>query len=370
MDIKRLFILFTLFFLGNITFAWGQGTSELAMAKANKALKLQKQGKPDEAIALLEDARKIEPANSTYLYQLGTSYNKKMYLTKTVNLLTAALDEEYVNDSIYALLGETYKRLGKSSLALETLANGIGKFPKSGVLYEQMGAIESQKKNFEKALEYYEKGIEMDPGYPGNYYHAAKIFLKGPEEVWGVMYGELFMNLERNSARNLEISRLIYNTFKTQIKVDPGHSKLNMTEEEFIKSDNPRADLMHPFAKAVFEQIWLVSMLHEEKINIYSLDRIRRNFVTYFFNGNISKKYPNALLEYQREAEKAGHLEAYNYWVFRHGDPNGFTIWKAAYKNKWASFEQWFPSNLIKLSDSNKLYRKLYDPAKYKPGAW
>ena len=118
---------------------------------------------------------------------------------------------------------------------------------------------------------------------------------------------------------------------------------------------------MHPFGVAVYEPILTVAMTEEDKINIYALDRIRRNFTSLFFNGEVSKKYPNVLFEYQREIQKAGHLEAYNFWVMRKGDENGFNIWKAAYKQKWAAFEKWFPTFPLILSNEHKLYRALYN---------
>ena len=76
------------------------------------------------------------------------------------------------------------------------------------------------QKDYAKALEimqaipYYEKGIEMAPEYPSNYYRLARIYCNSENEIWGVIYGEIFMNLERNTQRTREISALLYQTYQ------------------------------------------------------------------------------------------------------------------------------------------------------------
>ena len=351
------FVLTTLF----LSPAFGQGNQELALSKSKSAAKLQKQGKIDDAIKLLSEANELDPSVNSYAYSLAKLYAQKKSYSKSIKVLKPLINRDSESDSSFLLLGQAYRMAGKTSLAIETFEKGLQAFAESGRLYEELGNIYAAKKDDTTALSYYEKGIELDPNYPGNYYRAAKIFFKGTEKVWGMMYGEIFMNLERKGLRNFEISRLIYTTYKNQISFEGHEREMNMTVEQFIKSDDKYADLMHPFGVAVYEPILTVAMTEEDKINIYALDRIRRNFTSLFFNGEVSKKYPNVLFEYQREIQKAGHLEAYNFWVMRKGDENGFNIWKAAYKQKWAAFEKWFPTFPLILSNEHKLYRALYN---------
>lgn len=228
----------------------------------------------------------------------------------------------------------------------------------SGPAFEELGKGALKAKDTKTALAQFEKGIELYPAYPGNYYHAAKLYLKSDREVYGILYGELFMNLEPNSKRTTEISKLLHDTYKSQIELGD-HIHINMTDEKPIATDEP-VDIMQPFGATVFEPIMAVSTSPEPKINIHAMDRIRRTYVTLFFNGKISQKYPNALHEYQRVIDKAGHMEAYNYWLLRSGDRKGFNAWKAASKDKWDSFMAWFPNNRIQLNQSNKFYRLQY----------
>ncbi len=78
--------------------------------------------------------------------------------------------------------------------------------------------IQLGKKDYNKALTYFEKGIEVAPNYSSNYYWCARLYCNSTEEVWGMIYGEIFMNLERNSKRTAEISKLLFDTYKKEIK--------------------------------------------------------------------------------------------------------------------------------------------------------
>ena len=59
--------------------------------------------------------------------------------------------------------------------------------PTSGKLYLELGGMYLHTKEYDKAISYYEKGIDVEPGYPSNYYRLAKIFLNSDEEVWGMI---------------------------------------------------------------------------------------------------------------------------------------------------------------------------------------
>lgn len=66
------------------------------------------------------------------------------------------------------------------------------------------------KEKYAKAPPNYEKGIEVDPGFDSNYHQEARIYLNSTEEVWRMIYGELFMYIDRNTARTAEISNARY----------------------------------------------------------------------------------------------------------------------------------------------------------------
>lgn len=66
--------------------------------------------------------------------------------------------------------------------------------------------------DYDRAVSYYEKGVYVEPAYSSNYYRLAQLFLSSKDKFWGLIYGEIFMNLERNSQRTEEMSKWLFNT--------------------------------------------------------------------------------------------------------------------------------------------------------------
>ena len=60
----------------------------------------------------------------------------------------------------------------------------------------------------------WEKGIEIDPNYSGNYYNAAQYYFFTQDKVWGLVYGEIFVNLESYSKRTAEMKDLLLEGYK------------------------------------------------------------------------------------------------------------------------------------------------------------
>jgi tetratricopeptide (TPR) repeat protein len=113
---------------------------------------------------------------------------------------------------VYQMLGNDYDYNLEPGKAIDAYERGMVKFPNSGPLYLERGNMELMKDEFNNALTYYITGIEVDPKHSSNYYRAAKLYLASEDTYLGLIYGELFMNLERGSQRTIEMSELIYNT--------------------------------------------------------------------------------------------------------------------------------------------------------------
>lgn len=347
--------------IGQITY--GQTDKDKALEKGRTAVDLMDNGKIDESIKLLEEAQKLDPDKFDYPYEMAYAYYMKQDYKGAIKILEKIVDHKDVSERLFQLLGNSYDNLGKTNKAFEAYDAGLKKFPNSGMIYLEKGNVYWVKKEYGKALPFYEKGIEVDPKFPSNYYRATLIYCSTTEEVWGMIYGEIFMNLERNSKRTAEISKLLYDTYKSEIKLTSDTSfSVSFSKNGTINiSDlqNP-ANLKLPFGIGVYEPTLMFSIINEKSINLNSLDRIRTNFVeTYFKNGN-DKKYPNILFDYQNKVLKAGHLEAYNHWILMKGDEDAFEVWHSSNKEKWDSFVKWFTDNGLKVDNSNKFYSGQY----------
>ena len=183
------------------------------------------------------------------------------------------------------------------------------------------------------------------------------------EEVWGMIYGELFINLERNTKRTAEISKLLVDTYKSEIKFTSDTSYTvsfckSMTLSLEDLKDPARFKL--PFGGGCYELLLMTSVAGERSIDINSLDNIRTNFIESYFKGDFAKKYPNVLFDYQKKVKEAGHQEAYNHWILMYGDEDNFEKWKTANTSKWDSFIAWFKENKLQLDESHRFHRSQY----------
>lgn len=346
-----------------VQIAYGQTNQEKALAKGKEAVQLMDNGQLDESIKLLEEAQKLDSYDINYPYELGYAYYVKKDYKKTEKILADLLTHKDINDRVYQLLGNTYDNLGNGKKAIATYEAGLKQFPKSGNLYLEMGVMHTNKKEYAMALGYLEKGIEVAPAFPSNYYWACKMYCASTEEVWGMIYGELFMNLERNSKRTAEISKLLYDTYKSEIKfINDNSFSLSFSKNALVNANNipVSGNIKLPFGMGVYEPTLMLSMLGVKSIDIHTLDKIRSSFIDNYFKNGRDKDYPNALFSYQKQIKDAGHIEAYSHWVLMQGDQVGFNKWQSDNKEKWDNFIKWYTANGIKINESNKFFRKQY----------
>lgn len=340
--------------------AYGQSDQKKALELGRKAVSLMDAGSTEEAIKLLEECEKLDPDNISYPYEKAyTLYLSKDY-DQSIKILNKLTNHEQANDRVYQMLGNSHDMNGKQKKAIEVYEKGLELFPQSGLLYLERGNIELINVNYNKALEYYEKGIEVQPDFPSNYYRAAKLFLNSNEEVWGLIYGEIFMNLERNSNRTPEISKLLFDTYKSEIQFSGDSTNIDfcnivINAEDVLDQQN----FTPPFCMA-FGQAMIMATIDMKKVDLSSLHQLRGNFITNYYDQKSDKIYPVILFAYQKQMKEAGHLEAYNHWILMQGDPEAFDHWYNGNKDKWDAFVIWFSEHPMQINASNVFVRAKY----------
>lgn len=355
---KKITLLLLLVCAIGINATYAQTNKELALSKAKEAIKIEdEQGRFDDALKLLIEAEQLDPESYDYPFEQAYTYNQKKEYKKAADILERLLKHKDVNGQTYSTLGNDYDYLGDREKAIQTYEAGLIKFPKSAYLFVELGNMASMTGDGNKAVNYYEKGIAADPNYAATYYRAAKLFCtSSTEKVWGMIYGEIFMNLDRNSARTGEISKLLYDTYKSQItfptdgKVAVSFSKnINMTIDQLTGGKMP--------LPMVYESAMAIGSANEKSVDIDALNRIRAGALSYFISMDSKSPLKNLLFDYQKTIKDAGHLEAYNYWILSQGDNEKFAAWQAVNKDKWDAFAKWFTTNPLKITDQNKFVR-------------
>lgn len=333
----------------------------MARKMAKQAIVLMDKGNFQESIKLLEKAHELDSSVIDYEYEIGYAYYLKKEFDKAVKILSKISEKKGLHDQFFQLLGSCYDYLGDFQKAISIYEKGLKNFPSSGALWGEIGVTLLRQKELAKALSYFEKGIEVAPLHASNYYWASKIYFSSSKEVWGIIYGELFMNLERNSVRTSEISRLIYSSFKRNILLKEGHlAEITFTTPS-LKPEIYENDLQHDgrkFEIKVFAQGLMEVMDKVNEINIESLSVIREDFIKGYFSKQLNTDYPNALFNFQKKVMDAGFSKAYSYWILRSGDPEKASKWVEQNRNYWSNFIKWFGQNKLQITQSDTFRRQ------------
>lgn len=356
---KRLFIL-TAVILFTGVFIVGQTRVETARQKLSEAIELMDNGSHDEAIAILESAKKLEPGNYIYDYEIGLAYYLKEEYKKASSIFKKLTKLSQINDQVYQMLGNAYDYGGNSKKALKAYDDGLKRFPASGLLYLEKGNMYWMQEKYDVALGFYEKGIDVDPMLPSNYFRASIIYCNSEEEMWGILYGETFLNLEFGTERRDGLSNLLYETYKSEITFPTDSSiSVSFSKEMTLTLSDLRdvETLKIPFAVAVFEKLMGLACAGETKIDLMSLARIRERFINMYYENNYHELYPVAIFDFQKVIADKGYYLPYSLWLLRGGEPDTFNAWVEENQEQWDEFIEWFNYFLLELDHDNKLVK-------------
>jgi tetratricopeptide (TPR) repeat protein len=244
---------------------------------------------------------------------------------------------------------------GKPDKAIESYQKGLDDFPNSGKLYFELGNMQHDDLN--KALEFYEKGIEVAPQYPSNYYAATKIFCNSTEEMWGMLYGELFINIERGSKRTEEISKLLFDTYFSEIQFTSDTSMTVSFCQNIVITDSKKKSL--PFSM-IYEPGLLFAITISDTITLASLNKIRENYISFYYERKFNKSHPNIVFDWHKTLIEKEQFECYNYWLLMKGSTDEFNAWHVSNKERFDDFINWFSENPMVIDDKNKFHRFIY----------
>lgn len=353
---KLTFILMVILF--STQNSYSQSNIEKANEIALKAVELMDEGKINEAIIQLEEAIKLNPKNSDYYYEIALGYYRLGEYRECLGILDALMKKKQPVGRYYQLIGNCLSKLNKNEEAILTYEEGLNKFPDAAYLMYELGLAHLNKNKFSQAIIYFENGIKADPSYSLNYYWAAKMYLNSEQDAWGIMYGEAFMNIERGTNRTEEMSKLIYDKYKSDThfleenKISISFSNITPIAFEDIR----KYDL--PFESRIFEPLLLKSLNGEKEISIASLNRIRERFLDLYFNEKFDLIYNQPVLNFQQKVKNLGHFEAYNYWLFLKGNDPEFRKWLSENDEKWEQFINWFQLNPMDVTKKNFLSKE------------
>jgi len=366
---KKIILVLIIVMGGTLAYSQTEAEKKEAYTMAREGVKLMDEGEYSKSIKLLTKSQKLDPTNYIYPYEIAYAYHLSSNNKKAIKKLNEVLEYDKVTDECYTLLGNIHDMEGEPEKAIEIYEDGLVEFPNSGRLYFERGIVLEVLKKYDDALESWEKGLEVQPGYPSNYYAASKYFCNyTTEKIWGVLYSELFMNIERGSERTAKLSKLLYDTYAKAIKVE-SKKELNISFSKQMQMSLPKdgEEMKLPFSMEYEVGMSLAAtfMIIDEKnvikeSSIATLTKIRTNFIEDWFKGDKAKKYPNALLDYQKQILDLGHFEAYSYWLLMKGNEEEYSTWYKDNKKQFDAFINWFSEHPMVIDETHHFYRNQY----------
>ena len=308
---------------------------ESAAALHARARGFMNAGDYDNALLVLRQALIIAPDDLELSKDLVQVYTLKRDFTRARENVILLCDRPNADVVCFQLAGNVFKALEEIKECERYYKRGLKKFPNSGPLYSEYGELLWSSKD-PRAIELWEKGIQTDPGYGGNYYNAALYYYYTTEKVWGLIYAEIFINLEGMSERGRSMRETLLKGYKEKL----------FSDADLIAVADKTSN---PFAKAFLLEMAKHASLTARGLDAETLIMIRARFLLGWCDGP-AKQFPFKLFDVQRQWIQADLFEAYNQWVFLTPETlAAHEKWKADQAETWSKFQQWRQNRVFRI---------------------
>ena len=310
------------------------GTAQTVSELQETARSFQKSGDFDNAILVLKKATDQEPGNVDLKKDLAISYYLARQYPAAATVLRPLTERPDADEQVFQLAALVERGQLNAKEADRLYKAGLKKFPNSGMLYCEYGDLLEQKDAGQgKGIVMWEKGIETNPEYSGNYYFAAKFYDGTPNQLWSLFYGEIFVNLESYTGRTTEIKNLLFD----------GYKKLYAYGIAALKGKNG-------FENTTISTFQKQNSLASNGINPDVLTAIRARFILDWYNSAEAAKFPFKLLDLHQQLLRMGLFEAYNQWLF--GPAANIVVyqnWTASHQPDYTAFNQFQRNRVFKI---------------------
>lgn len=296
-----------------------------------------RQGDFHNALMVLNRANQMTPNDPSIRKDLSLVHYYLKDYNASLNTILPLLDSEVADDQCFQIAGNIYKVQQNVKEAEKVYKKGLKKFPSSGALYNDYGELLWMTQQFQQAVAQWEKGIELDPSFPRNYYNAGKYYYFSTDRVWGLLYSEIYLNMEPNGSQAPEVKEFLLQ----------GYKKL-FTESDLLK--NSKA------TESSFPYAYLITMnaqnsLTLQGINADVLTMIRTRFLLDWFQ-QYGQKFPYKLFEYQLQLCREGLFNAYNQWIFGSAQNlQSFQRWISTHQEEYDQFVKFQRSRVFKMPE-------------------
>lgn len=342
-------ILFTLFvFTASFCFAQSEQNSDTLRATAKDYLQ---DGDYENAVLVLTKALQIEPNDLQTTKDLVFAYYLERDFAKALETGKPLINRADADVQSFQMVGLIYKALAEEDQAENLYKTGLKKFPNEGVLYSEYGDLLTNKKT-DAAIKLWEKGIEVDPNHSSNYFYLAKQYAANGNNIWSMLYAEIFLNMESFTARSTEMKNLLLDQYKKffvsqYIPLKPSDKK---------KIDKKADRKFVQFTTAVAETLIKQKSQTSLGITPETLTAIRTRFILDWYN-SYGTAFPFRLFDHQRQLLQKGMFDAYNFWLFGPAASiKTYQTWQQNHQEELNTFLTFLRSKVFKIPAGQQYY--------------
>ena len=292
-----------------------------------------------DAIITYKQAIKLAPDVMILYRDLGDALSRSGNYDEAEKVLTPLLTKPGADVQCFLLLAQTHAARKNTKSAIAALKKGVTKFPASGLLYHETGNVFYLEKKQEAALNAWLDGISKEPAFAENYFDAANIYLSADKVLWGIIYGEMFLEMQHDTTGDDALKNKLFKAYKTMFD--------NFAQGEAPQYGKPsKHTTVNSFESAVQQVYSSLTPVVSDGITTENLTMVRTRFLMEW-GTTYSKKYPFSLFSYLDNVIRSGRFDMYNEWLFgkaesaaeykawnefHEGDMQRFLQWKSAYQ--------------------------------------
>ncbi len=309
------------------------------------AISFMDKGMVDTGIDMLIDLDKIHHSNRYVIYEIVYGYIIKQDYTNAYQWAKKLVKLKDRDADSYFMAGNAYDYSGHRAEAVKLYEEGLKKFPQSGRLWVEKGNIAYMDKDYDEAVRCYEESVERDPQYGAAYYRLANLFSQSDDPVWAVMYAQMCEFKERKPGRVAQMGQLIYALYRDNVRRnEKGEVKVSFTKHVSL-SPYASCDAEVPF-NYFFENIHLIlspGVLSADTLSLQDVATLHRKYVE-MADTMAHDYYDVPILDLERAALHAGHLDGYIIWMLWGADEqNAARVFdNDDCRNKADAFVNWY----------------------------
>lgn len=343
---KYLFVLFV--FIASFCFGQSEQNADTLQATAKTFLQ---QGDYDNAVLVLTKALQMQPNDLQITKDLLFANYLKRDFAKALEIGKPLVERKDADVQSFQMLGLTYRALAQDDEAEKLYKLGLKKFPNEGVLYSEYGDLLANKKA-DAAIKLWEKGVQADPNYSGNYFFLSKQYALNGNTLWSLLYAEMFLNMESFTARSTEIKNLLLDQYKKFFA--SGYTPPKLSTERHIDKKADKKFVL--FTTAVAETLNKQRSQTSLGITPESLTIIRTRFILDWYN-TYGNTFPFRLFDHQRQLLQEGMFEAYNLWLFGPAaNLRTYQAWQQYHQEELNTFLTFIRSKVFKVPEGQQYY--------------